>query len=115
MKAYRVTDATGSAVVVFADTPGAAKAVAFGDDFFDSEYVDLRATREPKYDEYSPGPVPGEVRIHDGWIFLCLHCGAHVNEDTDERILSGGSWFCCKDCVTKFDKKLDALKNEGAK
>lgn len=46
----------------------------------DADDDDLSVCRAQWADEYSPGPVPAEVLIDQGWYMQCHHCDASFGE-----------------------------------
>jgi len=88
MNAYVVYEADcmiDGAQVVFATSAGRAKAQARGS--FDCDYIDLRAHREPVFDEYiDRRAVPAKALYDKGWWMRerCSECGLWVRVNQDD-------------------------------
>jgi hypothetical protein len=79
MKAYEVFGWDGHGTIVFADTPGKAKANAVIDN---TEFIELHAKRAKYADPYvEQGFVPKKVMLENGWWFNC-NCYQPQHEDT---------------------------------
>lgn len=87
MKAWTVreTGYEGYSRIVFAKTRGKAKSE--GASLMDREYMEVEATREKKYDQYSEqGEVPTAVLLKDGWWWTCHGgCGEQIYQDDIDR------------------------------
>lgn len=90
LKAYVVReDGEGSCVVVFATNSATARREGGGELGLEFEEVDS-CTREPRFDQYAPGPVPLHAALAAGWWHECNHCGVRFDEggrhdEDDER------------------------------
>lgn len=81
LKAYVVReDGEGSCVVVFATNSATARREGGGELGLEFEEVDS-CTREPKFDQYAPGPVPLHAALAAGWWHECNHCGVRFDQD----------------------------------
>lgn len=104
MKAYIARDNYGDhgSRVVFAETPGQAKNMAYGEFEGWVEWLDIRVRRAPEYDTWydESGKVPIEVLLADGWHWECaaLECRTQVYED-NAKIIDGVVF--CKKCGGK--------------
>lgn len=96
-KAYYVCDFQEErGEIVFADNANQAKAWAD----LDCEYIDRRAKREPKYDQYADTGVPRAVLFDDGWWFTCDNCyREYVMKDRGGVIIS--NMVYCSECAAK--------------
>lgn len=81
LKAYVVReDGEGSCVVVFATNSATARREGGNELNLEFEEVDS-CTREPRFDQYAPGPVPLHAALAAGWWHECNHCGVRFDED----------------------------------
>ena len=102
MKAYYVTDHEEEhGEIVFADTHGQAKQWAN----LDCDYIDRRARREPRYDQYvDTCEVPKEVLLNDGWWFTCDKCFERdVTKENGGQAINGEVY--CSECAAKTGDK----------
>lgn len=94
VKAYTVSDVDldHGAVVVFADTPGHAKAAA---DLPFTAFMDRRAKRAPELDQYTAkgGPTKEDLRQH-GWWFECEHENCYDRVESDCGGVVNGHVYC---------------------
>ena len=89
MKAYKVTaDWCGFAVVVFAEDARTARNMGVGaEGLGDVDFIDLRATREPSFDQFAETElIPMSVYLKAGWRWGCAGCMDFVSEDDPHTI-----------------------------
>ena len=100
LKAYLVTDGDECSEVVFASSPGKAKMIP--DWWCDVDFVDLRATRAPAFDD-----IEGEITArHYLERDMCVGCGyCEIRIDAEQEGLcydESDTAFCCEDHRTKL-------------
>ena len=94
MKAYRVYDRecyTNYMIIVFAESRSKAVSRALGTDefpYFDWQFTELCAKREPKLDKYYRGEWRMDWDNNDDRIAMVKECGYYCDEDS----------FCIEDC-----------------
>ena len=121
LKAYVVRGDDEFSMLVFAPSPGQAKAMCMGN--WGDDYIWLRATREPKLDRYgSPNNIPAYVLVGMGWWFECHNCGMTINEDGlydshKDPLKAVGTYnsaiYCDEGCETFFAQ--ERYKEKGTK
>ena len=115
MKAWWVSDRWErdfGTEVVFAETRGKAVVIAQGlDNFQDSEFMDLRATRVKDYDKYyKPGKTHMDWNIDEDRIVLAQN-GCHCHPDYVDY--EDDCPFCCaKDVCDLYQEYLEEYKEE---
>ena len=86
--------------LVYAPTRNAARAIAMYDS--DVEYIEIKARREPRADQWANGKYvheEDECRLRDlGWWCVdgyegCIHCGKH-----DWSCGNKSEWLVCDEC-----------------
>lgn len=86
MKAYKATDNVCEySLIVFADTANQAKAVAWPtDEFYETEYIDLRVKRAPEFDGLehlgNPLPICGNAQIWKDRGWYCVNDGYCIED-----------------------------------
>lgn len=100
-KAYAVFDSYDeNAVIVFAETPGKAKAKAARSLW--SDFIELSVRREPWADKYvKQGEVPPIPMLSNGWM---LECQCNVLQDYETAVVKDGKVYCEK-CVPKGEEE----------
>jgi len=90
--------------IVFAETPGKAKAQMMGE--FGCDFTEMTAKRIPEFDRYADaGHVPIQAMLDNDWYFYCYRCGEIVSKDTGEDdpdlapIVVGSSTVYHKRCL----------------
>ena len=105
MKAWRISVIDGDwDEVAYGNTAGQAKV---GSQYYqdcDTDYVDLRATREPKFDREGDDTTPPSEPelVAGGWWVYCRSCDTHVSLDTEARVVRDGTVFCSAECEQRY-------------
>lgn len=94
-------DGDAGAVIVFADTAGRARSAAFASlHDYSVEWLDVRVTREPKYDGREASPPNARELMADGWTWGCFGCERQCTADDDPPAVWEGSRLYCASCAT---------------
>jgi len=119
LKAYIVHDGDDRTEVEFATNSAAARRL--GANAMDCGFSDVESCRRaPHFDHFTPGPVPPDALIDDGWQYECHHCCRMVTSSLHEDIegdddfgyldpddfavtVRGQFVFCSKTCLAEFD------------
>ena len=111
MKAWRISVIDGDwDEVAYGNTAGQAKV---GSQYYqdcDTDYVDLRATREPNFDREGDDTTPPSDAelVAGGWWVYCRNCDAQVDLNTEERtVVDGRVVFCSAECEQRY---MDRMK-----
>lgn len=115
LKAYKCHNSEGLGIIVFADTPGKARAVAFHSEFGDNEYnfIDIEVRREKEADKYwklAIGNIldfSSHAKIYRslGWYCegnstaCCDKCGLYEYGTLPESIVDKSTGLC-KGCTS---------------
>lgn len=97
--AWYVEDASAEwGEIVYAATRNQARLKGAG--IGEAEYVDMRARRNPSYDEFAPNGPSRERLFNDGWWFECAGCGRHAMAgDGESDFIDGEAW--CHECAVE--------------
>ncbi len=86
LKAFHVQDewGEGHAVVVYHTSNAAARRIGCSE--MDEPWERVSCRRAPEFDQYAPGPVPGEAYMRAGWWQMCGYstCCTPVYPDEPE-------------------------------
>jgi hypothetical protein len=85
MKAYKVSNYEGYGEIVFAESPGQAKAHVSA---LDNDFLELSAKRAPEFDSYINQEITPEILLQHGWWFECNKCGQAVYQD-EAKVIDG--------------------------
>lgn len=79
-RAFEIAEEGYDSAIVFAETEqGALEEVGHRLGVRVEELDPKPLERKEKFDAYSPGPVPPEALLEDGWYFDCLYCEKRIN------------------------------------
>jgi hypothetical protein len=97
LKAYHVSNDDGYGQIIFAETPGKAKAR----NSFYADFLELRATRAKWADKYQGQKIPKQAYLENGWWFECK-C---LEMQTEETAIVIDEVIYCEKCVGKAGGK----------
>lgn len=125
LKAYIVReDDEGHCAIVFANNSATARREGGNELNLSFEEVES-CRREPRLDQYAPGPVDPAILIREfGWWYECSGCGTRVGDDDGEawiddegfeherEFISDGKRrvWCCQACCSREDAKTRMRK-----
>lgn len=104
MKAWEIDDYEGFSEIVFAETPGKAKAIAMKLALFeDYEFAELRPYRVPKADKMYKGDPHMDMDLEENWIFAVKELGWECF-DFDHEYCE--RWCCAREFCDKYQDYL---------
>lgn len=122
VKAYAVTERSEAMVEIVFATSGIA-ARRLGANAHDTEFEMIDSCRRaPWADQYgSPGKIPAQAWIDNGFSQTCNNCEARIfgdeTEDDDGNVLSpvyvGTLAYCCSDCKEAREAEMAARNASG--
>lgn len=97
LKAYSVNDYDRErGCVVFAETPGKARAEGAGE--IANEFIEVEVRRAPEFDGLTPEELTPRVYIERGWRYSCAHCHGWCHQDDGCVFNEAGRVFCDEEC-----------------